>query len=139
MAATTEGARSEIDKIHDELDAEEQAADRQSRATEHPDATREEPPAPPIDELRVDGTVQLGLFNAGGKKPTSATITLSGGACELLDGKAYQKGDVIEFSGTAVVREVGQVDKADGKTGIVVSAKQKHVARITDLTVRGAA
>jgi hypothetical protein len=95
-------------------------------------------PVPPIEELRVDGTAQLGMFDAGGKKPTSATITLSGGAFELLDGKAYRRATSIHFEGTAVVREVGQVDKADPKTGIVVSCKQTHSARILDITVTGA-
>jgi hypothetical protein len=42
---------------------------------------------------------------------------------------------VIRFEGTAVVREVAQRDKPDPATGIVVSAEQKHVAQITDLTV----
>lgn len=93
--------------------------------------------APP-EEIRVDGTTQLGMFDVGGKRATSASIRLSGGKILLLDGKAYSKGDVISFSGTAVVREVGQRDKPDPKTGIVVSAEQKHVAQITDLTVHAA-
>lgn len=92
----------------------------------------------PLDELRVDGTTQLGLFSAGGKKPTTASIRLSGGKIGLVDGKAFSKGDVIHFEGTAVVREVAQRDKPDPKTGIVVSAEQKHVAQITDITVSGA-
>ena len=95
-------------------------------------------PQPPVEELRVDGTAQLGMFDAGGKKPGGATLRLSGGAIELVDGKAYRKGDVLTFSGTAIVREVGQRDKEDRATGIVVSCTQKHVAVITDLQVRGA-
>jgi hypothetical protein len=53
----------------------------------------------------------------------------------LVDGKAFSKGEVIHFSGTAVVREVGQRDKPDPKTGIVVDAEQKHVAEIVDLRI----
>lgn len=89
----------------------------------------------PVEELRVDGTTQLGLFSAGGKEPTSATITLSGGKFELLDGKAYAKGDVIRFEGYAKVIEVKQRDREDPKTGITVSCAQGHTARITDLQV----
>jgi hypothetical protein len=53
----------------------------------------------------------------------------------LTEGQAFSKGEVIRFSGTAVVREVGQRDKPDPKTGIVVSAEQKHVAEIVDLRI----
>jgi hypothetical protein len=127
--------REEIDAAHDALDAADAMPGQQ-------DIDGSEVPAPAqealIEELRVDGTTQLGAFDAGGKKPTSATISLSGGAYELLDGKAYSKGDVVHFEGTAVVRSVAQVDKADPKTGIVVSCKQVHVARILDVRVEGA-
>lgn len=90
---------------------------------------------PPVEEIRVDGTTQLGMFDAGGKRPASASLRLSGGKILLVDGQAFRKGDTISFSGTAVVREVGQRDKPDPATGIVVSAEQKHVAQITDLRV----
>jgi hypothetical protein len=89
----------------------------------------------PMEEIRVDGTTQLGMFSAGGKQPASASLRLSGGKILLVDGQAFRKGDTISFSGTAVVREVGQRDKPDPATGIVVSAEQKHVAQITDLRV----
>lgn len=94
-------------------------------------------PEPPVDEIVVKGTSQLSFFKAGGKAPSSATIRLVGGAIAIEEGKAYKKGDVVRFSGTAVVREVGQVDTADPKTQIVVSASQKHVARILDVTCSG--
>jgi len=87
------------------------------------------------EEIRVDGTTQLSAFDVGGKRATSASIRLSGGKILLVDGKALSKGEVIHFSGTAVVREVGQRDKSDPKTGIVVSAEQKHVAEIVDLRI----
>lgn len=86
-------------------------------------------------ELRIDGTAQLSAFKAGGKTPTSASLTLTGGKFDLVDGKAYRKGDTVHFEGTAVVRSVAQVDTADPKTGIVVSAEQQHKARILALTV----
>ena len=92
-------------------------------------------PPPPLEELRVDGTTQLGMFDAGGKRPTGASIRLTGGKIELVDGKAFQKGDVIVLEVVAIVREVGQRDKPDPKTGIVVSCEQKHVAQITDVRV----
>jgi hypothetical protein len=95
----------------------------------------EPPSALPPEELRVDGTTQLGLFKAGGKSPTGATLTLVGGAIEIVDGRAFEKGDLITFSGTARVGFVGQRDKEDKKTGIVVSCTQQHQARIIDLQI----
>jgi hypothetical protein len=89
----------------------------------------------PIDEIRVDGTTQLDLFDLGGKKPASASIRLTGGKVALLDGKAFRKGDTIQFSGTAVITAVTQQDKRDSATGIAVSCEQQHRAQITDLTV----
>jgi hypothetical protein len=87
------------------------------------------------EEIRVDGTTQLSAFDVGGKRARSASIRLSGGKVLLTEGQAFSKGEVIRFSGTAVVREVGQRDKPDPKTGIVVSAEQKHVAEIVDLRI----
>lgn len=87
------------------------------------------------EEIRVDGTTQLAAFDLGGKRARSASIRLAGGKVMLVDGKAFSKGEVIHFSGTAVVREVGQRDKPDPKTGIVVDAEQKHIAEIVDLRV----
>lgn len=87
------------------------------------------------EELRVDGTTQLGLIDFGGKKPQTASIRLSGGKIALQDGRAFRKGDVITFQGTAVVREVGARDQVDAKTGLPVSAEQRHVAQITGLNV----
>lgn len=88
-----------------------------------------------VEEIRVDGTTQLGMFDAGGKSPESASLRLSGGKILLVDGRAFAKGDTIRFEGTAVVREVALRDRPDPKTGVVVSAEQKHVAQITDLRV----
>lgn len=94
---------------------------------------------PPLDgELVVEGTSQLSFFKAGGKSPDSATLKLTGGAIELAHGTAFKKGDTITGTFTAIVREVGQRDKEDSKTGHVVSCKQKHEARITDLRLEEA-
>src|SRR3954453_543616 len=57
------------------------------------------------EEIRVDGTTQLSAFAMGGKRARSASIRLAGGKVMLVDGKAFSKGEVIQFSGTAVVRE----------------------------------
>lgn len=92
----------------------------------------------PIEEIRVDGTTQLAMFDLGGKQATASTLTFTGGTVRLVDGQAFAKGDVIRFEGTAVINEVGQKDDHDPKTGIVVAASQKHGARITSLVVRGA-
>lgn len=98
-----------------------------------PEAPRDE--QPPVEELRVDGTAQLGIFDAGGKRPTEATLRLQCGAITLAAGGAYEKGAVINFSGVAVVREVKQKDAVDKETGIVTACTQSHTAAIVDLTV----
>lgn len=102
-----------------------------------------EPPAqdpprndgPPPEEIVLSGPAQLGFFDAGGKRPQSASIRFVGGKVLLSHGTAYKKGDVIHFSGTAVVNFVGQQDKTDASTGIVVDCEQQHKAKITDLRV----
>lgn len=92
-------------------------------------------PQPPVEEMRVDGTVQLGLFTAGGKKPSGSSVRFVGGKVSLLDGRAFKKGDVVSFSGVATVVEVSQRDKRDKQTRIVVEAEQHHLAEIDDLSV----
>jgi hypothetical protein len=89
------------------------------------------------EEIRVDGTTQLSAFEVGGKRARSASIRLSCGKVLLTDGQAFSKGEVVTFSGTAVIREVGQRDKPDPATGIVVSCEQRHVAEIVDLRIGG--
>lgn len=97
------------------------------------------PPAdsspPPLDEIRVAGTTQLGLFDAGGKKPTSASMRLTGGKVGLIDGQAFRKGDTVVLEIVAVVDSVKLQDKKDGNTGIVVSCEQQHTARVTDVRI----
>lgn len=93
-------------------------------------------PDPPIEEIRVDGTTQLTMFDLGGKQAQSSSLRLTGGKVKLVDGAAYLKGDTITGTFTAVVNEVGQKDTHDPATGIVVSAEQKHSARITDLRIK---
>jgi hypothetical protein len=122
--------REAIDAAHRRQEFEQEAGEAVG-----PMPPQDPDPQPQVEELRVDGTTQIGLFDCGGKKPGSASIRLSGGKVDLIDGKAFKKGDVISGTFTAVVREVGQRDKADSSTGIVVSCEQKHVAQITDLTV----
>jgi hypothetical protein len=87
----------------------------------------------PVGEVRVDGLKQLGLIDFGGKKPQSATVTLSGGQFELEDGTAYEKGDRIFFAGQAQVFAIEGRDKLDTKTMIATTAVQKHTARIFEL------
>lgn len=122
--------REAIDEAHARLEAEAGGAERQKDGGDIV-------PNPP-EEIRVDGTTQLGLIDFGGKRPTSAVITLTGGQFELNDGQAYAKGDTVTFSGTAVVQAVGARDKFDPKTGIVVACKQSHSALVIDLRVRPA-
>jgi len=87
------------------------------------------------DEIAVDGTAQLELFDLGGKRPTSSKLRLAGGSVDVVDGQAFHKGDVVHFEGTAVISAITQQDKRDSSTQQVVSCEQKHTAHITDLRI----
>lgn len=137
------GLRAQVDAEHERLDAEEAVASFDGgleeqipgQTTIYGDEVVVEEPDLPVEELRVDGTAQLGLFDAGGKRPTEAVIRLSGGAFTVAEGRGFRKGDRIRFEGVAVVREVAQKDKPDRQTGIVTQCVQSHRAEITDLVV----
>lgn len=88
-----------------------------------------------VSEVMVSGSTQLGLFDAGGRSPESASVRLAGGKIAIVHGEAFEKGTTIHFSGTAVITAVKQQDKRDAKTGQVVGCEQQHTALITDLTV----
>lgn len=101
----------------------------------------QDPPEPQqvdVDEIRIDGTAQLDLFNLGGKKATGSSLALTGGKVSLIDGQAFNKGDRIRLTIEAVVNDVGQKDAHDPKTGQVVSCEQRHKARITDMVLESA-
>lgn len=139
-AGTAEELRAQVDEAH-ERNGTENPSQRKKEFEEEagqavgemPPAPPVDPPAPPLEEMRVDGTTQLGMFDSGGKKPTSSSIRLTGGKVELVDGKAFRKGDVVRLEVVAIVREVAQRDKPDRQTGIVVDCQQKHIAEITDV------
>lgn len=92
-------------------------------------------PLPPLDEVRVKGSTQLGLFSAGGKAPTSSSLRLTGGKFDLMDGQAFKKGDTVVLQVVCVVDTVTQRDKTDRKVGVVVSCEQQHAAYISDAQV----
>lgn len=96
-------------------------------------------PAVDVDEIKIDGTAQLDMFNLGGKLPTGSSLALTGGKVSLIDGQAFNKGDRIRLTIEAVVNDVGQKDAHDPKTGQVVSCEQRHKARITDMVLDSAA
>ena len=123
------GTREAIDAAHERLGTPDGAIPGQQ------DFNGREVQQPYPEEIRVDGTSQLSAFDMGGKRPNASSIRLSGGRALIEDGKAYSKGEVVHFSGTAVVREVTQRDKPDPQTGIVVSCEQKHRAEIVDLRI----
>jgi hypothetical protein len=82
------------------------------------------------------------LFAVGGKQPTTASITLTGGAIEkpeLLKDKPVEKGQVVKFTGYAKVLDVGFKDTEDSKTGQVVGCDKRHKGRILELHVEGVA
>lgn len=96
-----------------------------------------EAPAAPVapEEIVVTGSTQIGFFDAGGKKPQSASIRFVGGKVAVEHGTAFKKGELVHFAGFATVVEVAPRDKRDRQTRLVVDCEQKHLAEIDDLTV----
>ncbi len=80
-----------------------------------------------VDDLIVDGSGQLG-FDVGGKTPTSATLTLTGGKIEI-EGQ-FEKGEIVDLHIQARVNDVGFKDNEDSKTGQVVGCERRQKARI---------
>lgn len=89
-------------------------------------------------DLRVAGTAPLTLFDLGGKRPQSASLSLTGATVELADGQAYRKGDRLYVRGIVVVRAISQKDKVDKATGVVLECVQTHTAVVEDLVIEPA-
>lgn len=87
------------------------------------------------EELLVAGTTQLELLpSLGGKKPTGSTVTLQGlGGIPVMQGQAFEKGQLVRFEGVALIEEVAQKDNVDRKAGVAVGCKQIHKAFTTDV------
>lgn len=101
-----------------------------------PPETPAEPLAP--EELQVSGTVQLSMFNLGGKLPTGASISFIGGKTKIASGTAFKKGELLKVSGVVRVTASGQVDTIDKATGTAVSCEHQFKARWVDIEVEPA-
>lgn len=87
-------------------------------------------------QMRVDGTTELGKLKAGGKPATHSTLKFEGiKELELADRMAFEKGNVVYFTGIATILDVGQRDKRDTVTKQVVDCKQRHAAAVDELRV----
>jgi len=86
-------------------------------------------------EIIVSG-IEMPYAKLGGKPPTHGSLKLSGGKVALAQGTAFEKGQTIHFSGTAVIKDVGTVDTHDSATQTVSDTEQRHVARIIALDVQ---
>jgi hypothetical protein len=127
-AAPPKSARQQVDDAHANL-----GDDAQSRATEHPDA-KAAPPAEGLpDGLELEAGGQLSL-EVGGKRPTAATLTLTGGKVQLPKGQ-FAKGDRIVVRVEATVRGVKLQDQVDSKTRQVVGCERQHFAPIENVTL----
>jgi hypothetical protein len=135
IAAPPPPTRQSVDAEHRKTELEAEAGEAVGAMP--PDAPDAPAPVDP-DEIVVDGTSQLSMFDLGGKQASRATIKFTGGKVGLVAGEAYRKGDRIRFSGEAVVNSVGQKDEHDPKTSQVVDCEQRHEARIVDLQVESA-
>lgn len=82
-----------------------------------------------MEKHRIRGTHEDPV-NLGGKKPQSATITIT---CTAEVDGFFRKGDRITGTFEAVVRSVGSKDKIDKPTGQVVESVQTHTAQVVVL------
>lgn len=94
-----------------------------------------------VGELLIEGDGQLSFAVKGAKKPTAATLTITGGKFNTL--RSFNLDDRLTFtisddagetvfSGGLVIRDVGFVEKEDSKTGQVVSVERRHKGRVTN-------
>lgn len=135
-------ARQEVaslkEKLGDEPPAETGKAEELK--DEAGESTGAMPPAAPNDsELLPEDIVVAGLkieaADLGGKKATSATLDLTGMKARLAAGTFLRKGNVVHFTGTAIVNDVGGKDIHDSTTGQVTDAVQRHKARVVKLEI----
>lgn len=89
--------------------------------------------APP-EEIVAAG-LRIEPAKLGGKKPQSGSLSFSGMKIDLMPGTFLEKGQVVKFSGEAVVNRVGQQDTRDKETGQVTEATQSHNALVLDLSI----
>lgn len=94
-----------------------------------------EPEHEPLAEDIIVAGLEMEPIDCGGKKPTAATLKLTGGSVKLMNGTYFKKGTRIRFEGWAVVNDVGVKDTHDTATQQVTDATQQHSARITALSV----
>jgi hypothetical protein len=86
-------------------------------------------PEPQADGgLVAPGSSSQLSFDIGGKAPTSATLTLTGGKIEI-EGQ-FEKGEIVDLHIQARVNDVGFKDQEDSKTGQVVGCERRQKARI---------
>lgn len=112
------------------------ATDPSDPAAEAADAERrdEEADALPPEDIIVRG-VEMQYPDTGGKRPTYATISLTGAKAELVAGTGFKKGTTISGSFVAVVNESGEKDEHDSTTQQVTDCEARYKARVTDLVI----
>lgn len=86
----------------------------------------EEPEEPQGPYVEAHGQLSL---NVGGKRPTGASIRLTGGKIDIPSGE-FKKGDEVVFMVRAAVTELAFVDILDPKTHQIVGCDRRHKARI---------
>jgi hypothetical protein len=138
MGAATQSPpsdRAAIDAEHAKLNggAEGEATDTQSRATAHPDAKAPAPAQELPDGLELEGGGQLSL-DVGGKRPTAATLSLTGGKVALPKGQ-FVKDERVVVRVEAVVDKIAFSNQTDAKTQQIVGCERQHFARIRSVTL----
>jgi hypothetical protein len=145
--AEAERERAEAERIAAEeaLAAEQADLDAEPSQQEPTDESAHvDPPEPgetgddsgnePEDESQgpsVEASGQLSL-NVGGKRPTGASLRLTGGKVDIVTGE-LRKGQKVTVMIQASVDAVEFVDIKDPKTGTTVGCDRRHKARITSV------
>lgn len=95
-------------------------------------------PAMPPEEIIVEGTQQLGMFDPGGKQATHAVLSIKGfTGIKLAGNTTYTNGQFLRGEFVARIEEEGDKHKMDRKNVIAVDCVRKLGAHVYDLRILG--
>lgn len=84
------------------------------------------------DPLTEEPSGQISL-QVGGKRPTSTSLRVVGGAVDVE--QEFAKGQTVVIRMEAEITEVAFVDQRDQRTGQVVGCERRHKARPVEVSV----
>lgn len=74
-----------------------------------------------------------GFFDLGGKQPQTGVLKLTKAEMALAPDEVPAKGSTVTLVVTGVVRGIGQIDKADKETGVVVESTEVYRVEVTGM------